>query len=128
EVEVLEVIHVIGRDRVRVRDVQAGSGAEAPGDPARGLAAALAAGRYRGRRIEAHDEIAAQRLEGLDVGRNTAARKGVAADVGVELGTPEQRRRRGRRQSLEPDFLRVVGGIEGQLVAGPGGSGPEQAE
>ena len=128
QVEVLEVVHVVGRDGVRMRHVEARSCAETLGGAARGLAAALAAGRDRGGRIEGHDQIAAQRLDGLDIARRAATREGVGADISMDLGALELRRRHRGRQRFEPDLLGVVAGIERQLVSGPGGNGPEQAE
>ena len=99
QVEVLEVVHVVGRDGVRMRHVEARSCAETLGGAARGLAAALAAGRDRGGRIEGHDQIAAQRLDGLDVARGAATREGVGADISVDLGALELRCRRLLRAS-----------------------------
>jgi hypothetical protein len=44
----------------------------------------------------------------------------------VERAATELRHRRGGGQGLEPDLLRIVAGVERQLVAGAGRSGQER--
>jgi len=89
---VLEVVGVIGGDRVWMRDVTGARDAQALAG-ARGDGAA---GRGVGRgRVEARHQVTAERVHGGDVGGEPAAREGIAADIGVERAVPEERHRGG---------------------------------
>jgi hypothetical protein len=93
EVPVLEVVGVIGRDRVWMRDVTGARGAQALAGARGGGAAGRGVGRGR---VEARHQVAAERVDGGHVGGEPAAREGIATDIGVERAVPEERHRGGR--------------------------------
>src|SRR6185295_14257181 len=55
-----------------------------------------------------------------DIGGNLRAVEGIAADVGVECALGEQCARGGGSHRLDANLLRVVAGVERQLVTGAG--------
>jgi len=99
-------------------------------DRPRGAERARAAGgravRGRGRGARGHHYVAGERLDRAHVGRKAASPERIRPHVGVERAATELRHRRGGGQGLEPDLLRIVAGVERQLVAGAGRSGQER--
>ena len=127
EVEVLEKVAVEGCDRIRVRHETRGSAQRASG-AVQCLAAALAGAARRRGRVHGDDDGGAQRLDGADVGRQSAAPERIRAEIGVERARPELGGGEARLQRLDADLLRVERGIEGQLVARLGGHAEEESE
>jgi hypothetical protein len=125
EVPVLEVVGVIRRDRVRMPDVAGARAAQALARTRGGGAAGRGVGR---RRVEARNQVAAERVHRRDVGGKPAAAEGIAADVRVERAVAEQRHRGGRGQGFDADLLRIVAGIERQLVPGARGRRADEEE
>ena len=121
QVEMLEVVAVVRSDRVRIRD------------EARRRGPRRRPGRRRARPGSARRRPRPARRWPRRSPRATRPRsrwpgsrpppKGSAAHVGVERAATEQGHRRGGGQRLEPDLLRIVAGVERQLVARAGRSG-----
>ena len=86
QVGVLQVVGVIGRHRIRVKDVGAGGRRERLDDPRGGLAALAAVGERRRRRVQRDDDVGREGFARSDVGGNLPAVEGIAC-----------RRRRGAR-------------------------------
>ena len=120
QVGVLQVVGVIGSHRIRVKDVGAGGSRERLDDPRGGLAALAAVGERRRRRVQRDDDVGREGFARSDIGGNLPAVEGIAADVGVECALGEQRARGRGSHRLDANLLRVVAGVERQLVTGAG--------
>ena len=109
QVGVLQVVGVIGRHRIRMKDIGAGVRRERLDDPRGGLAALAAVGERRRRRVQRDDDVGREGFARSDIGGNLPAVEGIGADVGVERALGEQRARGGGSHRLDANLLRVVG-------------------
>ena len=126
EIEVLQIVRVIGGNGIRMEDIARAVWRERAQGPARGRASGLHVTTHRSvatrGRVEREHQIGVERLDDGCVGRRLCADEEFVSDerVNPRVG-PLGSGSRGVER-LDPDLVRIEGGVEGRFVPGFRGS------